>query len=117
MKMADMKMPKRTEKEMKGMAEAVKMEERDRWPYGLQLRFENEQIDKLPHLKNLTVGQKVTVQGVGEVTSLHMTERENNKENWTVEVQLHEVGCEGKKKDSSGSMSEDMRSINEKRRL
>ena len=98
MKMADMKLPKKTGKEVE--AELPTVAGGDRWPYGLQLRFETEQIDKLPHLKDMKIGQKVMVQGVGDVTEIRMSEQKEGKENWTVEVQLHEVGCEGNKHES-----------------
>jgi hypothetical protein len=48
----------------------------------------------------MKIGQKVTVQGVGDVTEIRMSEQKEGKENWTVEVQLHEVGCEGNKHES-----------------
>ena len=116
MKMASMKLPKKSEKEMKTEAMPGKADG-DRWPYGLQLRFENEQIDKLPYLKTLKVGQKVMVSGSGEVSSLRVSDREGGKEDWSIEIQLHEVGCEGKKKDdSSESMSYDMNMVKAKRR-
>ena len=103
MKMVDLKLPKKTKEEMKGETMPA-VSEGERWPYNLQLRFETEQIDKLPHLKNMKIGQKVVIQGEGEVTELRMSERKEGKESWTVEVQLHEVGCEGKKKEESESM-------------
>jgi hypothetical protein len=98
MKMVDVKLPKKTRKEMMGTMPAI--EEGDRWPYGLRLHFETEQVDKLPHLKDMKIGQKVTVQGIGEVTEIRMSEQKEGKESWTVEVQLHEVGCESNKHES-----------------
>jgi|SRR3972149_11412223 len=103
MKMVDLKLPKKTIEEVKKEMSPIEVE-RDRWPYGLQLRFESDQVEKLPHLKNMKIGQKVVIQGEGEVTELRMSERKEGKESWTVEVQLHEVGCEGKKKEESESM-------------
>jgi hypothetical protein len=101
MKMVDIKLPKKTKKEMMDEMPAIStIEERDRWPYGLRLHFETEQIDKLPHLKDMKIGQKVTVQGVGEVTEISMREQKEGKESWVVEVQLHEVGCESNKHES-----------------
>ncbi len=116
MKMADMKLPKKSKEQLKTEMSPVEAE-RDRWPYGLQLRFESEQVDKLPHLKSLKIGQKVVVQAVGEVTELRMSERKEGKEDWTIEVQLQDVGCESKKKEESGSMMDAMKNVKEKRRL
>jgi hypothetical protein len=102
MKMVDIKLPKRDTKEMSKPIEV----ERDRWPYGMRLTFEHEQVDKLPHLEKMKVGQKVSVEGIGEVTSIRMHEEKDGKKQYSVEVQLHEVGCEGKGK--SESMGEAM---------
>jgi len=107
MKMVDVKIPKRLKKEMETMKSPVEME-RDRWPYGLKLTFEHEQVDKLPHLEKMKVGQKVNVEGIGEVTSIRMNEEKEGKKRYSVEVQLHEVGCEGKGKMVSESMGEAM---------
>jgi hypothetical protein len=116
MKMADMKLPKKTKEELK-VDTSPAMPEQERWPYGLQLRFETEQIDKLPHLKTYKIGQKVLVQAEGEVTELRMSERKEGKESWTVEVQLHNVGCESKKKEPSDSMMDAMRGVRQGRKL
>lgn len=107
MKMVDLKLAKRSKKEMKG-TEMPSMDEGDRYPYGMQLRFESEQVDKLPHLKKLKVGQKVMVDGMGEVSSIRMNEEKDGKQRYSIEVQLHEVGCESKGKEKSESMGEAM---------
>lgn len=99
MKMADLKLPKRTEDELKGIPE--KAIERERWPYGMRLTFESEQVDKIPYLEKVKVGQKLMIEGIGEVTSIRMNEEKDGKKKYSVEVQLHEVGCEGKGKPES----------------
>lgn len=101
MKMIDLKIPKKSKKEMEATKPAIGMDEGDRYPYGMQLRFESEQVDKMPNLEKLKVGQKVSVEGAGEVTSIRMNEEKDGKKRYTVEVQLHEVGCEGKGKPES----------------
>ena len=112
MKMIGLKLPKKSNEI--ATAEAPKVD-RDQWPYGMQLRFESEQVDKMPHLEKMKVGQKVEVMGMGEVTSIHMREESGGKKKYTIEVQLHEVGCEGKGKvnESMGSM---MRTVEESKR-
>ena len=81
-------------------------DEGDRYPYGMQLRFESEQVDKLSYLKKLKVGQKVMVEGMGEVSSIRMNEEKDGKQRYSVEIQLHEVGCEGKGKMIHETMGE-----------
>ncbi len=112
MKMVNVKLPKRDETNKVAEAPSI---ERDQWPYGLRLTFEAEQIDKLPHLEKMKVGQKVMVEGMGEVTSVRMNENKGGKKKYTVEVQLHECGCEakGKMTESMGSM---MKTVEESKR-
>lgn len=107
MKMVDLKMPKKSKEQLKKEMSPIEVE-RDRWPYGMQLRFESEQVDKLPYLKKLKVGQKVMVEGMGEVSSVRMNEDKGGKQKYSVEIQLHEVGCEGKGKEKSESIGEMM---------
>jgi len=105
MKMINVKLPKKTKEELKGMATPVEAE-CDRWPYGLKLTFESEQVDKLPQLEKMKIGQKVNIEGIGELTSIRMNEEKEGKKRYSVEVQLHEVGCESKGKVASESMGE-----------
>jgi hypothetical protein len=105
MKMVNIKLPKRTEEELKGMTVPVEVE-RDLWPYGLRLTFEPEQVDKLLNLEKITVGQKVSVEGIGEVTSIRINEEKEGKKKYSVEIQLHEVGCESKGRMASETMGE-----------
>lgn len=115
MKMLNMKLPKKAEEELKIQTKPMK-DEGDRWPYGLQLRFESDQVDKLPHLKKLKVGQKVNIEAIGEIIGLRMNEEKNGKEKYSVEVQLHEVGCEGKVKMAHESMGDAMERSKENHR-
>ena len=107
MKLTDMKLPKKTKAELTEPKQSSDVEQ-DRWPYGLQLRFESEQVNKLPYLKNMKIGEKVSVSGIGEVTSIRMNEKKGGKEDYTVEVQIQKIGCEGMDKKSE-SMGEAMK--------
>ena len=106
MKLVDLKLPKRNTKKME-----VPTREQERWPYGMQLRFESEQVDKLPLLSNMNVGDKVTIEGIGEVIEVRSHEEMINgksEKKYTVEIQLKEVGCEKKGKMAHESMGEAM---------
>ena len=107
MKMVDVKLPKKTKEELKKEMSPVEVE-RDRWPYGLRLTFESEQVDKIPYLEKVKIGQKVSIEGIGEITSIRMNEEKEGKKRYSVEVQLHEVGCESKGKMASETMGEAM---------
>ncbi len=113
MKLVSTKLPKKTKDEMEKTAPM--MPKGERWPYGLRLTFESDQIDKLPQLERVKIGQKLLVEGIGEVTSIQMHEEKEGKKKYSVEVQLQEVGCEGMGK--LESMGEAMGRSNENRRL
>jgi hypothetical protein len=90
-KLMDMKLPLKPKVEEATKAECPVEPKRDNYPYGLQLRFEQEQVDKIPKLKTFKVGDQVTLTGKGEVIELRMREEQGGKESWTVEVQIKKV--------------------------
>jgi len=99
--MVDMKLPKKSKAELsKECMPCVGSGEQDRWPYGLQLRFETEQVDKLPAMKEYKVGDKIIVQAEACVTEVRMSETQSTsadkKVRWTVELQIEQVACEPK---------------------
>jgi hypothetical protein len=101
MELVDMKLPKKTEKEMKEACLPCKPSgEQDRWPYGLQLRFETEQVEKMPSLKDFKVGDKVIVMGEASITEVRQSETQSTNEkkrtNYTVELQIEQVSVEAK---------------------
>ena len=104
--MIDLKLPKRESKD--GTAKPTMVEE-NRWPYGMQLRFEAEQCEKMPQLKTMKIGAKVDVEGFGEITSIRMNEEKGGKEKYSVEIQMHQIGVEGKSKEPQESMIDAMK--------
>lgn len=95
MKMIDLKLPKRNKDELIKMAEPMK-DEGPRYPYGLKLTFEEDEVEKLPRLGKMKVGEKISLSGTGEVTSIRMNEGKDKKKRFSVEIQLHKVGCASK---------------------
>ncbi len=100
MQMMDMKLPKKNKKEMMEGAAISSADDQDRYPYGLRLRFENEQFDKIDSLSQLNVGDKVTIQATGMVIECRQSERQGNERDRSCEVQITNVGVEGGKKPS-----------------
>ena len=88
-KLIDMKLPSFKKTELDQPEPVVPR--RDQYPYGLQLRFEQEQVEKLPKLKNFRVGEQVVIHGKGEVTEIRMREEVGGKESWTIEVQIKKI--------------------------
>ena len=103
MKMVDLKLPKQTKNEMELTAKPSM--EQNRWPYGMQLRFESEQVDKLPQLKEMKNEEKVTVSGIGEITDVRTHELKGGKKQYTIKVQMQQIGIEGKGKSSRETMA------------
>ncbi len=99
MNMTDMKMPKKSKKEMEKMSmPTMEAEDQDRWPYGLQIRFEKEQVEKMPSLESYKVGDKIMIQAEACVTSIRISERQSGDEDHTVEMQIEKIACEPFKK-------------------
>jgi len=91
-KLIDMKLPPEPcYKEAQAERPVPMPSPKERYPYGLQLRFEQEQVSKMPKLKTFKVGDQITLTGKGEVIELRMREEQGGKESWTVEVQIKKV--------------------------
>lgn len=102
----DMKLPKKTKEDLKkeGMV-MLSTENQEQWPYGLQIRFEKEEIDKMPSLINYKVGDMVILQAEARVTSISMSERQSGKEDHSVGIQIEKVSVELAMKKSMEKMS------------
>jgi hypothetical protein len=89
-KLVDMKLPPepKCEKIEKTEITMPSPTPRDRYPYGLRVSFERDQVDKMPKLKTFKVGDQVTLTGKGEVIELRMREEQGGEESWTVEIQI-----------------------------
>lgn len=92
MKVIDLRLPKLSKEETAKMEEPTSAAS-DSYPYGFRLTFESEQVEKLPEMQKYKVGEKVKIGGIGEVTSIRMNEEQGGKKRYTVEIQLHKVGC------------------------
>ena len=92
MPLVDMKLPKQP-KEKPLTDQSVSLGQ-DKYPYGLQLRFGSEQISKLSALKDLDVGDEVFIEAKGAVTMVRMSERQGEKPDQSIEIQLKKVAIE-----------------------
>lgn len=92
MPLVDMKLPKQP-KEKPLTNQSVSLGQ-DQYPYGLQLRFDREQISKLSALKDLDVGDEVFIEAKGTVTMVRMSERQDEKPDQSIEIQLKKVAVE-----------------------
>lgn len=96
MPLIDMKIPKKSKAELKKMNEPMGYREDEKYPYGLQLRFEKDQVKKLG-LKDCKVGDMVNIAALGKVTSVRMSEHTHRDDSHDVEIQIQKIGVEKKK--------------------
>ena len=97
MRLVDVKLPKKTTAELKTDCQPIGYDDEARWPYGLRISFEKEQIAKMPEVAKLKVGDIVSMSGVGKVISVRMSERRGGKDDHAVEIQLEKIGVSLKK--------------------
>ena len=72
--------------------------DREEYPWGLRLRFEKEQTDKIPVFKTIAAGSKVKVQCIGKVVEVRTTDAEKGRDRHSVEIQIQKVGIEDQSK-------------------
>jgi len=96
MKLIDMKLPK---KELQKNAEVpVASEDIERYPYGLRINLEKEQVDKLRGLIGLQAGDPVIVEGKGYIKEVRISDTQDGRKRHNVEIQLTAIGIDSAKK-------------------
>ena len=90
MKLVDMKLPKKSKKELTA-EQPIAYEDVERWPYGLQIRFEKEQIKNLPVIKDKQVGDKCMIYAEASITSVRQSDRRDGSKDHTIEMQIEKV--------------------------
>lgn len=97
MELVDMKLPKSKKEDHIARCAPDCESSQDKWPYGLQLRFETEQVEKMPDLKNYKVGDRIDVTAEASVTEVRMSETQSTnsdkKVRYTVELQVEKIAC------------------------
>jgi len=97
MKLIDMQRPKKTLKGVKG----TPLEENDRYPYGLRIRFDEKDLAKVKELQGVDAGDQVTLQCSGMVIEVSVTNRESENKRQSVEIQIHKIGVINKSDDKT----------------
>jgi hypothetical protein len=92
MELISLELPKKTKKELKTEMMPAKLgDEGPKYPYGFELRFESEQIEKFPELKDAKKGTKFIIRGIGEVTGWNKSDQKGGKERYSATLQLQKV--------------------------
>lgn len=92
MALTDMKRPKPKKSEMDKMVQPA-MVEGDRYPWGLRIRLEKDELEKLGvGAADFKIGQTVTIQAQGKVTSISSRESTGSeKAMQDVAIQIEKV--------------------------
>lgn len=71
--------------------------ERPRYPWGLQIHLDKEQLEALGVKGLPQVGSSITLQAVAKVTGCNESEQEGGEKNRSVSLQITDLGIEGPK--------------------
>jgi hypothetical protein len=105
MELTDIKLPKTAKTDLSKESPICNHEERDRWPYGLKLNFESDQVKSLPSLKDYKVGDRVMVMAEACVTDIRMAERQSGIEDHSIGMQIEKIAVSPVKKKKPEEMN------------
>jgi hypothetical protein len=88
----DLKIPKKTKKELKEDMGPSTLGSQEQYPYGMRLTFGTDQMPKFPQLEKVKVGEKVGIQGIGEIMEVRKVDRQGDKDQFSIEIQIQKVG-------------------------
>jgi len=74
----------------------VDMDYSEKYPYGLRIDLQKDQVDKIPELKNCKVGDMVNIMGYGKIVAVRMAEM-HGKDTHNVEIQIEKIAVDKKK--------------------
>ena len=102
--MINLKLSKKDKKET-AKAEVPSIE-RDDYPYGTRLRFEDESIKKIPFLQKVKAGAMIDIKAIGKVIEVRTVDKDTSKKYENIEIQIQQIDI--------GSANEAEESFNEK---
>lgn len=88
MKLTNMKLPKKSEKELRA-ENSIGMDQ-PKYPYGLKLNFGNEEFKKMPNLSKLKKGEQVQIIARGSVVETREIDRQRGKDQGC-EIQIEDI--------------------------
>ncbi len=75
------------------------LEEQDRWPWGLRLTFEDEQIEKIPSLLDLKAQDRLKIECEAHVVSTEAVEKQKDgKTAHRIVIQIEKIAVDPDKK-------------------
>lgn len=94
MELVDLKIPK---KKVENKRYCPAEDTSDKYPWGTRLNFNNEEVEKIPGLIDLKVGDKVNITGEGTITLVNTRETQDGGKRCEVEIQVEKFAYEAKK--------------------
>jgi len=91
MEYVDLKLPKKKSTEQEKCCCSVALTDRDAYPYGLQLRLEDEQVAKLKNILLYKGGDKVQISALASIMSIECVEKQDGKKDYTVRLQIEKM--------------------------
>lgn len=90
----------------------------EKFPYGLKLRFQKDELDKLPSLKLYKIDDKIIITAEASVTEVSKRESTGGEDSYTVELQIEKISCEAVAPKSAEQLSPvEYRAAREEKRL
>ena len=80
---------------------APSLSEYEKYPYGLRLRFDEEQVKKIPNLQNKKVGDQIQIKAVGLITEYRIEQLQKDRINRTISIQIQKIDIPEKQKAAS----------------
>jgi len=90
MALVDLKIPKKTQKEIVKGAMPTESDG-DRYPYGARLHFDKSEVDKIKILQTIQAGAMVEIKAKAKVTSVRTDDTEKGRKRHNVEIQIHKI--------------------------
>jgi len=90
MALVDLKIPKKTQKEMEKGSMPIESE-REQYPYGARLDFNKSEVDKIKILQTIQAGAMVEIKAKAKVTSVRTDDTEKGRKRHNVEIQIHKI--------------------------
>jgi hypothetical protein len=78
----------------------------DKFPYGLRLSLEKEQIAKLPQVKDFNVKDRVLITAEASVSEVRNFQRNGEEESYSVSLQIEKMDVSRKKSVKEMSLKE-----------
>lgn len=87
----DLKLPKKTKKELKADMPMTAEPDQPQYPYGSRLDFDTDQLKKIPALRGVDAGEMVSIVAKAKVVEVRVTDRDGEKKREHVELQIQEI--------------------------